>query len=122
FRRSVVARRSPMRRSSALRLTARRSPAPFAGRTRRSTCARRCTDLLSMPVRLPACLLFSNFVPFLSRIELLRTLHPGWKSLDELERYLQTSVSYPIQDPRPDVCDRLTYNQPDICIQHGTAV
>jgi len=36
FRRSVVARRSPMRRSSALRLTARRSPAPCAGRTRLS--------------------------------------------------------------------------------------
>ena len=72
-----------------------------------------------MPVRLPACLLFSNFVPFLSRIELLRTLHPGWKSLDELERYFQTAVSHPIQDPRPDARGREASKHPALWIQPG---
>src|SRR2546427_5801529 len=72
-----------------------------------------------MPVRLPASLLFSNFVPFLSRIELLRTLHPGGESLDELERYFQTAIGHPIQDPRPDARSREPSKHPALWIQPG---
>src|SRR5207245_8969927 len=82
-------------------------------------CVRRCSDRLTVPVRLPACPLSSHFVRVLSRIELLRTLHPGWKSLDELERYFQTAGSHPIQDPRPDARGREPSKHPALGIQPG---